>query len=64
MKNRRALKLESLEIRRLFASDLATSVEESIYYTPGPVDGDAHLVEGLFGGPRVEANRNSSQHYP
>jgi murein DD-endopeptidase MepM/ murein hydrolase activator NlpD len=64
MKNRRSLKLESLEIRRLFASDLASSVEESIYYTPGPFDGDADLVEGLFGGPRVEANRNSSQHYP
>ncbi|MFN7878340.1 MAG: peptidoglycan DD-metalloendopeptidase family protein [Pirellula sp.] len=64
MMSRRSLKLESLEVRRLLASDLFSSVSESANYTSELVGGDSDLKEGLFGGPRVEVNRDSAQFSP
>jgi len=64
MKNRRSFKLESLEVCRLLASDLFSSVSESTNYAAELADGDTEVKEGLFGGPRVEANRDSSQLHP
>ena len=48
----------------LLAADLLPLVSESLDYSANSLNADTDLVEGLYGGPRIEAIRESPDSYP